>query len=400
MGQRDDDGPGIPDAEWERFREEIERQDGNAPKEPSARARMVTERLRREDEERRRAERGRFGRGRFGRARTPQPAQPPGWRTGPAWQPAQGRGSGKRRLKAAGAIVLIAGLALVALRPELVIDRITGKTQAREDARNAPVPPVESVRPTAAPEAAQPDRPTLKEPFRGSPALQWADGAAGIEVPAAAAAGGMSKEQVAAALDQAKRFLVAANLDPAVLRGERPEAVLKLLDPQGEQDRRLLEKALARPTAEQDPIWLVTRFPAAEVRLATDVVKTRGRMTFEGGKPGEVKVSLDYTFAYALTKAAPGSEEVTRTIVRRQFALYLRDPARWRETTEGTLQLGDSSHEYGNARCGVHDGYLHPSFPTDGPDEVAPSGAPVDPYDRSRNLERSESGECGEITRF
>ncbi|MGW0898329.1 hypothetical protein ACWD0G_15230 [Streptomyces goshikiensis] len=400
MGRQGDDRPGISDAEWDRFREEIERQGGDAPKEPSARARMVTERLRREDEESRRAERGRFGRGRFGRARTSQPPQPPGWRTGPPWQEAQGAGSGKRRLKAAAAIVLIAGLALVALRPELVIDRITGKAQAREDARNAPTLPVESVRPTAAPGVQQPDRPTLKEPFRGSPALQWADGAAGIEVPAATAAGGMSKEQVAGALDQAKRFLVAANLDPAVLRGERPEAVLKLLDPQGEQDRRLLEKALDRPTAERDPLWLVTRFPAAEVRLATDVVKTRGRMTFEAGKPGEVKVSLDYTFTYALTKAAPGSEEVTRTIVRRQFELYLRDPARWQETTEGTLQLGDSSHEYGNARCGVSDGYLHPSFSTDGPDEVAPSGAPVDPYDRSRNLERSETGECGEITRF
>ncbi|MFG2879579.1 hypothetical protein ACGFYU_31990 [Streptomyces sp. NPDC048337] len=148
MAQQNDDRPGVSDEEWARFMEQAAAGPGEAPKEPSARARMVTERLRRE-----------------------QGREPAGWRTGPAWQDMPGgRGKAKRRIKATLAVVFIAGLALVAVRPELVIDRLTGKADAREAAK---VPlGSETARPTAPPGAAFPDQPTLQEPFRGSPAAQ------------------------------------------------------------------------------------------------------------------------------------------------------------------------------------------------------------------------------------
>ncbi|MGZ9932758.1 hypothetical protein ACXNSR_23150 [Streptomyces sp. NC-S4] len=365
---RNDDnggGAGVSDEEWRRFQEDAAIGTGAAPREPSARARMVTERL-----------------------RATQGQEPPGWRTGPAWQ--QRRRPG--RLGAAVAVVLIAGMALIAVRPELVIDRIAGKAEARQEARNAAPLPAESVRPTEPPPSLPPDRPTLQEPFRGSPALQWADGAAGIEVPEAAAVGGMSKQQVADALEKARQFLIAANLDPATLRGERPTAALAILDPRQPEVPQRLEESLAKPTAENTPALLFTRFDQTKVKPVGDVVKVRGSMRAEEGEPGELLVVTDYTFVHPMTN---GGTEVQRTIVRRQITLSLLDPARW-ETTRGRFQLRQYVSEWSNVGCEAADGFLHPDFPREAAQGPAPTGPAVDPYDRSRDIK----GEgCGTVTR-
>ncbi|MET9603877.1 hypothetical protein ABZZ17_02285 [Streptomyces sp. NPDC006512] len=395
MGQRDDGGAGISDEEWARFADQAAGERGDAPQEPSARARMVTERLRRED-----AERERSARGRFGRRRTPAPAQPPGWRTGPAWQEMEGRGRGKRRLKAAGAVVLIAGLALVALRPELVIDRVTGKAQSREEARNAAPLPAESVRPTGAPEDRYPDRPTLREPFRGSPAAQWADGAAGIEVPQAQSVGGVSKEEVADALAKAKEFLTAANLDPAVLRGQWPAGAMSLLDPRDDRTSKDMTEAYARPSAERDPLNLFTRYDPAELKPVGDVVKVRGRMWVEAGKePGQASVKFDYSFVYPFVKLKGNPEDVARTIVRREGSFSAVDRRKW-EGTPGKLWIDEYNVDLANSSCDRYDGYLHPSFFSD-PDAGGPepSGTPVDPYDRSKPVNDGSDGGCRTLTR-
>ncbi|MFG2618467.1 hypothetical protein ACGFXC_12655 [Streptomyces sp. NPDC048507] len=381
MAQQDD-GPRVSDEEWQRFAEQAGQRSADAPKEPSARARMVTERLRREDEERRRAA-GRFGRGRAAAA------GPPGWRTGPD---APGRRSKGRRLKAAAAIVLIAGLALVALRPELLIDRLTGESTARERAAAAGPLPAESVRPTAAPGDVRAERPTLAEPFRGSPAQRWAEGAAAIEVPAAAAVAGLAPERVADALARAKAFLVSANLDPAVLRGGRPQAALALLDPAQPDVAQKAERSLAQSGSGDDAAKLFTRFDPAEVRPVGDVVKVRGSMRAEAGEPGELLVVTDYTFVHPMTRA-DGS--VQRTIVRRQITFSVLDPARWRATA-GKLQLHTYKAEWSNVRCGAAGGFMHPDFGQDGPDGTPGSGPAADPYDRSGEI---RGGDCGTITR-
>ncbi|MFF5702507.1 hypothetical protein ACFY7H_08375 [Streptomyces sp. NPDC012794] len=145
-------------------------------------------------------------------------------------------------------------------RPELLIDRLTGEAAARDAAHAAGPLPAESVRPTAPPGVLPADRPTLKEPFRGSPALQWADGAAGIETPEPAAVGGLSKQQVADALAMTERLLIASNPDPATLRGKRPGAALDLLDPLQSDGKGLMERAPASPSVDRDPLWLFSRF--------------------------------------------------------------------------------------------------------------------------------------------
>ncbi|MFD7260673.1 hypothetical protein [Streptomyces sp. NPDC059874] len=368
------DGRGPSDEEWNRFMEQAAAGEGSAPREPSARARMVTERLRHQQD-------------------------PPGWRTGPAWQEMRGRGRRRRRLKAALAVVVIAGVALIAVRPELVIDRITGKTQAREDARNAGPLAAETARPTAPPPSVDPDAPTLQEPFRGSPALQWADGAAGIELPAAEAVGGMSQEKVADALAKAKQFLVATNLDPAALRGERPAAALALLDPKDDETSALVDKSLAKPGKEQDPLSLITRYNPAELKLVGDVVKVRGRMWLEPGKEaGQANVLADFTFVYPLVKAAAGADQVERTIVRREITFSIADPRKW-EATAGRLWLDTYRVDIANSACDVYDGYVHPAFDADPVTGATPSGTPEDPYDRSKSIDATRQEGCGSVSR-
>ncbi|MFZ3472301.1 hypothetical protein ACODT3_14865 [Streptomyces sp. 4.24] len=377
MARNDEGGPSVSDDDWARFQEQAGAGTGEAPEEPSARARMVTARLRAEE-----AARGGSG-------------QPPGWRTGPAWQ--EGRGRGRRRLKAALAIAFVAALALVAIRPELVIDKVTGKA-GRDAAARDPLP-AETARPSAPPTPVDPDQPTLADPFRGSPALQWADGAAGIEVPEAQAVGGMSKEKVADALEKAKQFLITANLDPATLRGERPAAALDLVDPKLKKQLGDLEQSLVAPTKDNDPLWVFTRTNPAELKPAGDVVKVRGRMWVEPDpEPGRAKVLVDYTFVYPFVKAKPGAHQVERSIVRREITFAIADPRKW-EATAGKLWLESFDVDLSNSACDVYDGFLHPVFDEDTPTGPTPSGTPMDPYDRSQAMETEKQEGCGTVSR-
>ncbi|MFF6773941.1 hypothetical protein ACFY8W_10270 [Streptomyces sp. NPDC012637] len=334
--------------------------------------------------------------------------EPAGWRTGPAWQEMNGRAQRRRRIRAGLGITLVAALALVAVRPQLVTgvlpESVTSALPSSWTDRPADTTPLpaETAPPTAPPEYADPDRPTLKEPFKGSPALRWADGAAGITPPEAKATGWMSKAQVEAALKRSKDFLAAANLDPAVLEGGRPEAALKLIEPKQPEIHQRLEEALAKPTDENDPTSLFSRFSPSEVALVGSVVKTRGHMTVEPGKgkeKGAVLVRADYTFVYPLVKARPGADEVVRTIVRREVTFAFYQPGRY-AVTKGRLILNHYASSAGNSSCDDSDGFYHPSFAEDhtsAPDP-ARSGPAVDPYDRSKPIDRQPQ-ECGTVTR-
>ncbi|MFI9625288.1 hypothetical protein [Streptomyces sp. NPDC052042] len=383
------------DEEWAEFLRQAESGAGRqgAPKEPSARARMVTARLRELDEEAASRSRGR----KLPWRKKPPVAgawQPEGWRTGPEWQQ---RGGGRKRsgFTSVLAVVLVAALALVAVRPSLLTDHLPWQ-DSDSAAPPSPLPP-ETARPTSAPaDGPTPDRPTLAEPFRGSPALRWADGADGIEVPPAKAVGGMSEQQVAHALATMKKLLVGANLTPATLRGESPEAALDLLEPRQKDIQDEFRKALKRPTKDHDPLALFTRFDPREVRLVGDVVKTRGRMTFEAGEPGSVEVHADYSFVYPVRKVS--SDSLERSLVRRQLTLVLYDPARYR-VTAGKPAVTELDYRLYNSACDVYDGYVHPQFPDDAPAPDA-TGSASDPYDRGAPLSTDpDREECGTVTR-
>ncbi|MCX5381319.1 hypothetical protein [Streptomyces sp. NBC_00091] len=359
------DGSSRSDKEWERFLRESVAGAADAPKEPSARAREVAKRLREEPD------RGLEG------WRSYTPAQP------------------KRRKVwyVVGLVASLVVLALVALAPGRVADLF-----ADEQSESAPLAG-ETTRPTQGPPAEAAQRPTKEEPFRGSPAASWASGAAGITVPEARAVGWMGAAEVERALAGSRDFLVASSLDRAVLRGERPEKAIALINPHQKDVRDLLETAFRTPSEKNDPLLLFSRFEPSRTQLVGDVVKTRGRLTYREGERGALQVTADITFVYPVTRAnAGGDDEIVRTIVRRELVLSWDDPAKV-ITKPGTFSIISYKYNMTNGGCDAAKGYLTPPFGKDRRADEA--GTKIDPYDRSAPVGRGESSGdgCGKATR-
>lgn len=351
-------GASIPDEEWERFLREAESGTQNAPEEPSARARMVGRRLREE----------------AGPPEGWRIHQPPRRRRGKAWYVV--------------GLLLAAGLLVVALDP----GRVVGWFGDGDGGRGSASPAA----------GLAPQLPTPEQPFRGSPAAGWGDGTAGISVPTARATGWMTKEQVAQALDQSLNFLAASSLNPDVLRGERPKEAIALINPHQRDVQDYLSTAFREPSQEDDPLLLFSRFAQTKVRLVGDVVKTQGRITFREGKRGAVEVISDVTYVYPVVRAATGSDEVARTIVRRETVMSWDDPAKV-ITEPGTFSLVSYKLDATNGGCSNFTGYFIPEFTADRAAKGSGNGPEVDPYDRSKSMDarmqEASEAECGTATR-
>lgn len=359
-------GPSISDEEWERFLREAEAGTPGAPKEPSARARVVTRRLREEN------------------------GPPEGWRVHrPA---ARRRGKGWYVV----GLVLAIGLLVVALDPGRAVgwfgDGDGAQTPlAAEEARPEQPPATEAAA----------ELPTLDDPFRGSPAARWAGGTAGIHLPAARATGWMSKEQVARALDGSRRFLAASSLDAGVLRGERPSEAIALINPHQKDVQDFLAAAFRAPGRENDPLLLFSRF-TSKVRLVGDVVRTRGRVTYREGEHGSVEVTTDVTYVYPVVRAGAGSDEVVRTIARREVVMSWDDPAKV-ITEPGTFSLISYKVDSTNGGCDGVTGYFTPQFRAERAVTGSGDSREVDPYDRSTSMDalmgKAGDEKCGIATR-
>ncbi|MCC3773360.1 hypothetical protein [Streptomyces sp. UNOB3_S3] len=352
------DGSSRSDEEWERFLRESVAGAADAPKEPSARARAVAKRLRAEP-----------GHGLEGwRSYTPaRPRRRTGWYV----------------------VGLLASLVLlvVALAPGRVVDLFAG-----DDSPSSAAPG-----PGTPAEAAQ--RPTVDEPFRGSPAASWAGGAAGITVPKAGAVGWMSAAEVERALASSRDFLVASGLDRGVLQGERPEKAIALINPHQKDVQDLLKTAFLTPSEKNDPLLLFSRFQPSRTRLVGDVVKTRGQLTYREGERGALQVTADVTFVYPVIRAdAGGGDEIVRTIVRRELVLSWDNPDKV-ITEPGTFSIVSYKYDMTNGGCGAPTGYFTPPFGTDRHADKA--GTEIDPYDRSAPVGRGESSgdACARATR-
>ncbi|MEV6421049.1 hypothetical protein [Streptomyces sp. NPDC051662] len=349
-------GSSVPDEEWERFLQDSMTGVADAPKEPSARARIVAKRLRGES------------------------AGAEGWRT---YSPA--RPSRRKGWYAVGLLASVA-LLVVALDPGRVVGWFGDDDRAEtplavESERPNQAPPVESVR-----------RPTLGEPFRGSPAARWSSGTDGITVPEARATGWMSRAQVGRALEQTRDFLAAASLDPGVLRGGHPGKAIALINPHQQDVRTFLKTAFRAPSEQNDPLLLFSRFDTSHARLIGDVVKTRGRITYREGERGALQVTSDVTYVYPVAPAA-GGDEVVRTIVRREVVLSWDDPSKV-ITKPGTFSLVSYKVDMTNGGCDNSTGYLTPPFGTE--ESGTGAGPEVDPYDRSTSVsERTTTSDEG-----
>ncbi|MER8030495.1 hypothetical protein ABTZ78_16200 [Streptomyces bauhiniae] len=343
------DGSSRSDEEWERFLRESVAGTADAPKEPSARAREVARRLREQPD-------------RDSEGRRSHPPVRPGRRVG--WY-------------VVGLLAVLA-LLVVGLAPGRVVDLVTGS--------DSPTP--------------DPQQPTAQEPFRGSPAASWASGAAGITMPKEAkAVGWMNAAEVERALTRSRDFLVASSLDRAVLRGERPEKAIALINPHQKDVQALLKSAFRTPTEKHDPLLLFSRFQPSRAHLVGDVVKTRGALTYREGERGALRVTADVTFVYPV--ARPGDDEILRTIVRRELVLSWDDPDKV-HTEPGTFSIVSYKYDMTNGGCGTPTGYFVPPFDASHPTNE--SDRQVDPYDTDKPFGSGGSGgsagdECGRATR-
>ncbi|MEW1724476.1 hypothetical protein [Streptomyces sp. NPDC093109] len=363
------DGSSRSDEEWERFLRESVAGAADAPKEPSARARDVAKRLRAEPE-----------------------GRPAGWRT---YTPAR-----PKRRTGWYVVGLLASLAL------LVVAFVPGLTAGLFGGADASPPTAETERPTQAPPADEAQRPTTDEPFRGSPAASWASGAAGITTPKAEAVGWMNAAEVERALTRSRDFLVASGLDREVLEGERPEKAISLINPHQKDVQALLKTAFRTPSEKNDPLLLFSRFQPSRTDLVGDVVKTRGRLTYQEGERGALQVTADVTFVYPVTRADAsgddggdaGDDAIVRTIVRRELVMSWDDPDKV-ITEPGTFSIVSYKYEMTNGGCGAPTGYFNPPFGTDGQTDA--SATEVDPYDRSAPVGQGElsEDECRRATR-
>ncbi|MET8824660.1 hypothetical protein ABZX40_03230 [Streptomyces sp. NPDC004610] len=363
-------GESIPDEEWERFARDAGGDGQGVPEEPSARARMVTRRLQEEG------------------------GRPEPWR---GHQPPRRRG-GKGRYVVG--LLALAAVLVVALDPGRVTGWFGGENQGA-DGPSAPLA-AESERPDAPPPTDPAVQgPTVEEPFRGSPAVEWADGAAGIALPEARATGWMDKAEVARTLELTRDFLVESSLDSGVLKGDRPKQAIELMNPHQQDVQDYLTAAFRTPSKENDPLLLFSRFEESEFRLVGDVIKTRGRLTYEEGDRESVEVTADVTYVYPVARA-DGSDEVTRTIVRRETVLSWDDPVKI-VTEPGTFTLLSYMVDTTNGGCGTFTGYLTPRFDSELAGSSEGDGPVTDPYDRSDSMDSrmSEPGDaaCGTATR-
>lgn len=240
---------------------------------------------------------------------------------------------------------------------------------------------VSDLTPTSQAKAAHAAAATPTDPFAGTPADAWANGAAGIVVPAARPIGPFTAAQVALAYSWTRKLLIAATLDPETLRGGQPTAFKRLLSNKQRTDflASLHETGLNKDGTNRNfRAWLVAFAPDSTV-LVGPAVKAHGSMsasvvTFQGHQV--LSIGLNYRFVYAVEP--PGQPAAWRRVIAQyggtvQFGNWAGAATSFEPWVEWTQSDAGAS-------CVTTDGYVHPDYQTSPPSGIQPSGAPHDPY--------------------
>jgi hypothetical protein len=286
------------------------------------------------------------------------------------------RKRGSRMLAILAAIVVLAGggvSAWLRIHPPSWMHRAAARSTpaVRVIPKVSPAQPSFSPRTVNGPPA---------DPFANSPSDVWADGAAGITIPAASAHGPYTAAQVAAAYAQTRTILIAMNLDPATLRGGKPNALANLLI---SQQRKQFLDGLSKVGLDSHGFPVSTRTWVASfapgTRFLTSVVKTRGTLSARVATMSGVRVlsvEVNYIFVYAVASAHNAAAWL-RVV---DHATGSIDFAAWTDPGGQPEPLDNVGIAHNGIVCGTDDGYIHPNFPSGPPSSVTPSGSPVDPY--------------------
>jgi hypothetical protein len=226
------------------------------------------------------------------------------------------------------------------------------------------------------------------DPFTGTPADHWADGAAGIVLPVAEPVGGFTTAQVAYAYQTARKLLVAANLDKQTLLGGVPTAFADLLtSPQKTWfEQNLNKKGVDKNGADLSSRGLVMSFAPGSAQLIGSVIKVNGTMhakaTVDDGSP-VLDIDVDYLFTYPVE---PPHQPYNWMRIVNEVAWTVAF-ANWQGAASSFAPWVNSVTDVGGvagAKCGTGDGYQHPDYPDNtasgAQPTVSPSGAPENPY--------------------
>jgi hypothetical protein len=223
------------------------------------------------------------------------------------------------------------------------------------------------------------------DPFLGTPANEWADGAAGIVAPPAEAVGGFTPAQVAAAYATTGELVAAASLDRQTLLGGQPAALERLLTA---RQRAMFTAGLAARGLGKDGRPLSTRswvasFAPGTAQLDGGVIKVSGTMdavvVTESGRQ-VLRVEVNYSFVYAVEP--PHDTTDWSRVVTRQYGSV--DFARW-DDPHGALEPWDKTvvDPLSGVACGPADGYIHPAYPSNGSISAQQSKLVIRPYSRA-----------------
>jgi hypothetical protein len=224
------------------------------------------------------------------------------------------------------------------------------------------------------------------DPFTGTPADHWADGAAGITLPAARAIGSYTAAQVKFAYETTRKLLIAADLNPGTLLGGPPVAFTDLLTkPQRTEFLAGLNKTgLDKQGASVSTRGEVMSFAPGSTELIGTVVKVRGTMHARAGKDSSgynvLDVNVDYIFVYPVQPPRQPTEWM-RVVAKATWTILFGD---WQGAATSFEPWVEFDGFVAGIKCGTKDGYVHPDYPANASagsqPSASPSGTPVDPY--------------------
>jgi hypothetical protein len=234
------------------------------------------------------------------------------------------------------------------------------------------------------------------DPFANTLAENWADGAAGIVIPAAHPVGDYTAAQVGDAYQITRKLLIAAHLDPRTLLGGAPTAFADLLT---RQQRTQFLAGLNRTGVdtqgnEVSTRTMVTSFAPGTAQLIGSVIKVHGTMSARAAIDQRQKVlavDVDYRFVYPVEP--PGAPTDWRRVVGEiSGSVEFGDWARASTPFQPWVLFNDGS---AGARCGTNDGYVHPEYPNSPPQQVQPSGPAINAYSLAT---QPAPGTCQSVT--
>jgi hypothetical protein len=217
--------------------------------------------------------------------------------------------------------------------------------------------------------------------FAGTRADDWADGAAGIVLPAAHAVGPYSAAQVASAYATTERLLIAGNLDRSVLFGAKPTVFADLLAaPQRTQFLAGLNATgVSKDGSPRNTHSWIAVFAPGSAELIGDVIKVHGSLSAKVAHVSGMTVLavvVNYLFAYPV--ARPGTPADWMRIVDHETGSI--DFGNWQGPSGPFAPESLTQTANAGAYCAFQDGYIHPDYPAPHIPDTHATGPVVDPY--------------------